>query len=365
MHIQVGTQEIKKILETTARVSTKHVTLPVLQCVLLETGANEITIKATNLEIGIEGKASAKIITQGSVAVPAQVLLQTVNLVSQKEITLLLEGDVLHVETKTSKTEIKTIPFDDFPSIPRIQDTKLRINGSVFALGIKTAAFAASQSSIKPELGSIYIFQKKEHTLTFVATDSFRLVEKTVPMQGLVLDNPLLIPFKNALEIARVAEEKENEDSIELCVNENQCAIASGSLYITSRLTNGTFPDYEQIIPKEYVTHATLLTNDLAHALKKTNIFLNKFMQLTCTVTENDITFSSQSSEVGTTTESVHASVEGDEITLNFNQRYIHEVMGYLVDDSVTLHFAGIGRPVVLESVHDKTLRYLVMPMNK
>lgn len=364
MHIKVDTTALKETLEITSRVSTKHLTLPVLQCVLLTVKDQTLTITSTNLEIGIEGTVAAEVTKEGVVAVPAQTLLQTIHLISQKKTTLFLEGEVLHVETESSKTNIKTIDAADFPNIPRVTEHQQVINGGIFALGIKTTAFAASQSSIKPELGSIYVFQKKEHSLTFVATDSFRLMEKTVPAQGISFSESILIPYKNALELARVADLK-NEEEITLFVNENQCALTAGNIYITSRLTSGTFPDYAQIIPKEYVTHATVLRNDFEHALKKTNIFLNKFMQLTVAVTDKDITLSSQSGELGTTTESMHAAVEGEAITLSFNQRYVAEVMGHIVDDSVTLHFAGIGRPMVLESVHDRTMRYLVMPMNK
>jgi DNA polymerase III sliding clamp (beta) subunit (PCNA family) len=113
------------------------------------------------------------------------------------------------------------------------------------------------------------------------------------------------------------------------------------------------------------VAHATVLTGDFVHALKKTNIFLNKFMQVSFTVSDKHITLSSQSNDYGATTESFHASTEGQEITLNFNQRYLSEVTQHLTDESLKIHCAGIGRPVVIENLHDHTLRYLVMPMNK
>jgi DNA polymerase-3 subunit beta len=237
------------------------------------------------------------------------------------------------------------------------------IQGTQFAYGIKTTAFAASQSSIKPELGSIYIFQKKEHALTFVATDSFRLVEKTVPFKGIVLEGSLLIPWRNALEIARIAEESSGD--VTVVVGENQCSVANRTLTLTSRLVSGVFPDYEQIIPKEYGGEAVVLVKDLGAALKKTNIFLNKFMQLTLTVGDKTLTLSSQSADAGATTESIHATTSGEEMRLNFNQRYISEIIAHLTDDSVRLKFAGIGRPVVMSNVHDASLRYLVMPMNK
>lgn len=363
MHITSDTKKIQSILEVVTRVSTKHPTLPILQCVLLVVEKNILTIKATNLEIGIEGKVAVTGEEDGVVAVSANILLQTINLISQPQITISIEGDMLLIESKSSRTEIKTMSHSDFPNIPHIVGTPLIINSTLFSLGIKTTAFTASPSSIKPELGSIYIHQKKEHTLTFVATDSFRLMEKTIPQKNLILQNPLLIPFKNALELARVAEQSEGE--ISLFVNENQCALQVNDVYITSRLINGTFPDYEQIIPKEYKTNITVLTNDLIHALKKTNIFLNKFMQLTFTISGGTCTLSAQNGDAGATTESIHASVDGEDITLNFNQRYIHDVVGHIQDQSMLLKCAGIGRPMVIENVHDKSLRYLVMPMNK
>lgn len=362
MHINVEHQSLVKILELVARVSTKHLTLPILQCVLLEVKEGILYLRGTNLEIGIEGTLEVTEKEPGTVSVSAATLLQTVSLIDHKTVTLRTEGDILIVETPTSKSSLHTVASDEFPHIPRVEGEGQRVNGKVFSHGIKTAAFAASQSSIKPELGSVYIFQKKEHSLTFVATDSFRLVEKILPQQNIVLDHSVLVPFKNALELARVCDLEEDEPTLR--ISENQCALEFKHIYITSRLTSGSFPDYEQIIPKEYVTHTTLLTADFVSALRRTNIFLNKFMQLTVQVEKDTLTLISKG-DAGTTTETVKATTDGDPITLNFNQRYIQEILPMIVDDSITIHFAGIGRPIVIESVHDRSLRYLVMPMNK
>lgn len=364
MHITISREELLDRLELVGRVSTKHITLPILQCVLLHAEGTEFTIKATNLEIGIESKLTVKVTEEGSIAVPASTLTQSISFMTTKEVTLRTEDSLLVIEGSGSVTNIKSIPFEEFPNIPRISEKGQKINRNLFSLGIKTTSFAASVSSIKPELGSIHILQKKEHSLTFVSTDSFRLMEKTVPQKGFILNEPILIPQKNAVELARVCDVRNSEP--EFKINENQCALEfEDGVYVTSRLTSGSFPDYEQIIPKEYSTHSTLLKNDLVHAFKKTNIFLNKFLQVSLYMTKDSVTISANSGEVGTTTESVKAQTSGDDLTLNFNQRYLSEAMGHIVDDSITLHFAGIGRPLVIEGVNDRSLRYLVMPMNK
>ncbi len=364
MHIKITKEVIQKGLELVGKVSTKHITLPVLQCVLLEARENYVVLKATNLEIAIESKVQAEVMEEGVVAVPASTLLQTIQYLQGSTVVLKIEEGSLVVESNGSVTYIKTIPHSDFPHITKIEKKGQQIQKDSFALGIKTAALAASVSSIKPELGSVCLLQKKEHTITFVATDSFRLMEKTVSQKSLVLEESLLIPYKNALEIARVCETEEG--SPELMVNENQCALLfPNGVYVTSRLTTGSFPDYNQIIPKEYSTHVTILKNDLAHVFKKTSIFLNKFMQVGLCITKNTLTVSAHSGEVGTTTDSLKGQTEGEELTLNFNQRYLADPLPYIQDESIILHFAGIGRPLVIEGVNDKTIRYLVMPMNK
>ena len=364
MQVELERQSLQHALELVGRVSTKHVTLPVLQCVLLHVTDSAVILTATNLEIGIKATVKGNSDEEVTIAVPAATLLQTISLLDDVTLTISQENDVLVVEGKKARTNIKTFAYDEFPSIPDITGSGQTINRNLFAQGIRSTAFACSQSSIKPELGSVNVYQKKEHSLTFVATDSFRLMEKTVPQKGVVLDEALLIPQKNALELARVCDSGEQDP--EFKVNENQCALSfDDGLYITSRLTTGSFPDYEQIIPKEYTSHVTILKQDLIQAFKRSQVFLNKFQQVTLHVSQGDLTISTNNGELGTSTESIRATTEGEDITLNFNQRYISEALSYFNDDSIVLSFTGIGRPMVINGVNDTSTRYLVMTMNK
>ncbi|MCA9363321.1 DNA polymerase III subunit beta [Candidatus Kaiserbacteria bacterium] len=364
MEITIPHNELLKALELVSRVSTKHVTLPILQCVRLEATNNGILLQATNLEIAVEIPINGKVVEEGVVAVPAQTFLQSIQYISQKDLTIRTEEQLLQLETDSSNTSIKTFSVDEFPNLSKLEGEELLLQGKMFSYGIKSVAFAASQTSIKPELGSVFIQQKKEHSLTFVATDSFRLMEKTVSQKDLILDQSLMVPQKNALELARIIDFV--DDNPIFIVNDNQCALKfPNGVYISSRLVSGNFPDYVQIIPKEYSTHVTVLKDDLQQAFKKTNIFLNKFRQVSLLVTKNSLTISSQNNEVGHTTDTLKAQVEGDEITLNFNQQYIMDPLSHINDDSLKLSFAGVGRAMVIQGVSDKNLRYLVMPMNK
>lgn len=364
MQLTLDRETFLKKLEIVSKVSTKHLTLPVLQCVLLRAEGSNLQMVATNLELGIEASQEASVTAGGSVAVPASVLLQTVSLITEKEISLKEEGGSLVVRSGNGDALIKSVPFEDFPSIPKVDGGGQKLNNKLFSLGIKTVAFAASQTSIKPELGSVYIFQKKEHTLTFVATDSFRLMEKTVPQKGVVFDSSVLIPQKNAIEIGRVLDALSSDP---LCrFNDNQFSLEfEEGIYVTSRLVTGSFPDYEQIMPKEFSTSVIILREDLARSFKKTSIFLNKFSQVGLSAEGSNLKVSALGGEAGTTTESVRAEIEGDGVTLNFNQRYLSEGLTHFIDDSVAMQFSGIGRPLVVKGVGDSSIRYLVMPMNK
>ena len=315
--------------------------------------------------MSIEVVVPGRINEVGTIAIPATTFLQSVQYINQSDVTLRVEEGVLLIESNQTNTSIKSISADEFPNIHHLEGGKITLNRPLFALGIKTTAFAASQSSIKPELGSVFIQQKKEHSLTFVSTDSFRLMEKTVPQKGVILNHSFLVPQKNAVEIARICDLLISDPV--LVVTENQCALdfVSEGVYLTSRLVSGSFPDYEQIIPKEYVTKATLLKNDLQNAFKKTSVFLNKFMQVSLTLTDKTVSVSSQNNEVGHITDTINAVIAGDELTLNFNQHYVIEPLSHITDESLLLNFAGIGRPLVITGASDTSLRYLVMPMNR
>lgn len=366
MEITIPTKELIKAIELVSRISTKHITLPVLQCVLFEVAGDTIKIRATNLEISLVITLSGQVNEPGVVAVPAQTLLQSLQFITNDKVTLKEEAGVLLVELDKTNTSIKTIPHEEFPTFHEQTGQGQIIKSNLFAFAIKSTIFAASVSSIKPELSCVCVLQKKEHTLTFVATDSFRLMEKTVPQKGLVLNQSFLIPYKNAQEIARVCEAL--PDDPELVVTDNQLSLRfnNSATQLTARLVAGSFPDYEQIIPKEYVSTVVLLRQDLVRSFKKTNVFLNKYLQVSLALAKGEgLTISAQNNDIGHVTDSIPATVSGAELALNFNQNYINDCLAHINDDSLELKFAGVGRPLVISGISDKSFRYLVMPMNR
>jgi len=201
--------------------------------------------------------------------------------------------------------------------------------------------------------------------LFFVSTDSFRLAEKKVNVNIQVDFPQTLIPFKNVVEIIKIFEDFQEE--IEIVFEKNQAAFVADGVYVVSRLIDGSFPDYHQIIPKSFTTTVTLLKNDLMNSVKTSNIFSDSLNQVKFTVNQKDKLFNieSKNSDVGEYKETIKASMVGENIELNFNSRYVIDCIQSISSDSLILNFGGAGKPLVITGATDKGFLYMVMPMNR
>ncbi len=275
MNIECIKEKLSYAISKAERVTGKNITLPVLSCVLLEASDSILTIKATNLDIGIEITLPVKIIKPGKVAVSGSVLYNFIsNITNDKNVILEVIDGNLKVSTKHSESLIKAFPVDDFPNIPKVQsDRPFTLNIPSLIKGFKSVMYSSSTSTIRPVLGSVML-SSEEDNIVFVATDSFRLSEKRINIKKHKEFNQILIPFRNIGEIIHTLEDY--KDDVEVHLNENQIAFSYQDVYITSRVIDGVFPDYKQIIPKEVKTEVTLLKQDLVSGLKISTIFSDK-----------------------------------------------------------------------------------------
>lgn len=368
MRIECSQEKISKAITLAERISGKHMTLPVLSCVLLVADKNNtLTIRATNLDLGIEISLPAKVDEPGTVAVPAGTLSSFVGGISEPnaKVKMDLQQGNIKISTGKSSGVIKTLPHDDFPSIPRVSsDNTFSLNSGDFIKGLKAVWYSSSISSIKPELSSVYVYCENEF-VTFVATDSFRLAEKRVQIKKTKDFGQILIPHKNIPEIMRVLETVPGEVAVEL--DKNQISFSYEGVYLISRVIDGVFPDYKQIIPKQSTTEVTILKQDLVNALKLSNIFSDKFNQINIKVLPEvkKCEIRTKNNDIGENVTSLDAVVAGEEIDINFNYKYIIDSFQSVDSDSVTLMFNGLHRPLVIIPTSDKSFRYIVMPMNR
>lgn len=366
MNISIEKKRFSEAVYTVSRFAEKkNTTLPALSTILIIASDEGIKMRATNLETGIDLKLEGVCTTNGVVAISANLLQQiAVSLTQEGTITLEHIGDIISINTGTSKSSIKTVPYDDFPSIPFPENPKNRIvlPGVLLKNLFTTIASCASSSTIRPELASVYL-TIEGGTLTAVSTDSFRLAEKKVPLLNKGTQGKFLIPAKNTLDIAQALP----DEDIIMSFDEHQCAFVSTMGMIVSRLTNATYPDYRQIIPKESIVEATILRKDFEQALKRTSIFSDSFQKIRITFDpkKNTLLFFARNADIGESTETLSAHISGSALNLSFNHRYLSAVLSLSGSESLSLLAAGVGRPLIIKGVGDPSLLYLVSPMNQ
>ncbi len=348
------------------KITGKNMTLPILSCILIEAKGNFLTVKATNLDLGIEIKIPAKVAVEGVVAVPGQVLSSFLtNLVGDNSLKIEEKEGNLYVFGTNSQTTIKCFPKEDFPTIPKIIDGQIyELNSPDLVKGLKSVWYSASLSSIKPELSSVYI-HSGDNGLVFVATDSFRLAEKVIKFKKNSDFEQILIPFKNVVDLLKIISEE--KDDLAVNFSKNQISFEYKDIYIVSRVIDGVFPDYQQIIAKDFKTEVIVLKQDLINNLKLSNVFSDSFNQINIKVSLKDkkLELKTKNANVGESVNKLVATVSGEEIEINFNHKYIIDCFQSIDSDSVSLSFNGLNKPMVIRGVSDKSFTYLVMPMNR
>jgi len=365
MKLTTTKEKVLNAILMAERITGKKESLPVLACILID-ASKGIVMRSTNLEAGIEIKVPGDVKESGIIAVPAGILSQTIRSIGGDTVTFSSEEGNLLIETKGTKTLIKAIPSEEFPALP--QDSgkgTITLSRERLIKGIQSVSYAASPSMIRPDLGSIYI-SIKDGALVSVATDSFRLAEKTIAQTGAKSSGEFLIPLKHALELVHVLERIDNE-TVSISTDESQMIVEGGGARFVSRVVDANFPNYHEIIPKSFATEATVLKSDLAEMLRKARVFSGNDMHVGFHVYPKKKIFSAtaRSAEVGEMSDTVDAAITGDDLDINFHIGYLADCLSSIESDSVSLSFAGIGRPLVIRGVSDGSYLYLVMPLNR
>lgn len=365
MKVECGIEKLKNGIMQVEKITGKNLTLPVLSSILVIAGGNSLKLRATNLSLGVEIEIPAKIEEEGIIAVSGSTLAGIFSNIFQNE-NIFLEGNGgnLLIKTKKSLIKLKGQAHEDFPTIPLVDGKSFEIESKKLTDGIKSVYYSSSVSDIKPEISSVYIYSN-ENGLVFVSTDSFRLAEKKIKTKGDEDIPGILIPFKNISEVLRIFGEIQN--TIKVCFNKNQISFSSDNIYLTSRIIDGVFPDYRQIIPKEFKVEAIVLKQDLLNALKLSNIFSDKFNQINLSIKQKEKVFelSSQNNDVGENKTHLDAVIEGEDISLGFNYKYFLDCFQSINAYSISIRLNQSSKPMVISGNSDNSFTYLIMPMNR
>jgi len=374
MKVTILKEEIKKGLNIVERLTGKNLALPILNNVLMSAEKNFISFSTTNLEIGIKCWKLCKIDQEGKITVPVKVILPLVSSLSDEKIFLKTKNDTLYIEGSSYKTQIKGLNAEEFPIIPKIETSdSLELNNSPLCQGISQVINFCSLSQTRPEISGVYFSFQKEK-LSLVATDSFRLAEKVLLFEKKDIEKKysFILPKEGAQEVINVFSGE--EEKVKICFSPNQIQFESSAKdesspksQLISRLIEGEYPNYQEIIPKKFETRAILDRNKFLNQVKIASIFSGKTYEVKLRVDakEKGVEIFSQNPEIGQESSLVEAQIEGKDIEASFNYRFLVEGISQIKSSEIIFEFNGSEGPAVLKGVGDDTFFYVVMPINK
>jgi DNA polymerase III subunit beta len=360
-------ENLIKGLQTVSHLAGKNTNLPILNNVLISTENGQITLTTTNLEIGISCKIRGKVEVDGKCTVQAKLLTDFINLLPRDNVVIELEDDKLKIECANDKTSINTLSSEDFPLLPGVdRKNEYIIKTNILRSALLKTVFSVALDSTRPEISGAFL-SIKDKKITLVGTDSYRLAEKSINLDESVGDNKIIIPIETVQEMIRIASDT-SEENVKLYVDENQILFAADGIELVSRLTEGSYPDYKQIIPTESKTRVEVGVSELTQAIKRTSLFCKpgiNDVKLSFVPEKNEIVLMSTSNQLGENITTVQAKIEGIENEITFNYRYLLDGLANLGNSNLILEINDNTSPGLIKSDNDKDYVYIIMPIKQ
>lgn len=337
-------------------------TLPILKGIYIETVGHQLKLVATDLEIGIEHVIDANIKKEGSVVIDARLFSEIIRKLPDAEVHVSLQEDhQLYIKCENSEFNILSYNSEDFPELPEIQDDDTyEISQDLFKSMIRQTVFATSQDESRPVLTGVLI-EIEDDYLNMVALDGYRLALRKGKIQSSV-DNKVIIPAKTLHEINRIMTEKEENISIHL--SQNHALFNIDDVKIITRLLEGDFINYKQILPKEYKTKVKVKTKSLLDSIERASLVAregkNNLVKLTIFENKMEIT---SNSELGKVFEEIFVELEGEKIQIAFNAKYFIDALKIVEDEEIYLEFTTNLSPGILKPVSSDLYTYLILPV--
>lgn len=375
MQLTCQQAELHRALAHVSRAVARKSTLPVLSNVLLSAEEGRLRLTATNLEIAITAALPARVVAPGRLTVRADLLTDFISNLANDEVTLQADAKslTLSVSCGYSKANIKGIPAEDFPTIPEIgeQVPTARIDGELLREMVAQVAFAAATDDSRPVLAGV-LLEFQGATLTMAAADGFRLSVRTAELDEAVAEDvSIIVPARGLQELARSVADSEGTIDLLVTPNRSQLLARSGPIEFQSRLIDGHFPEFRQIIPKSYTTRVVVSREGFLAAARRAKIFAqsnNEVVRLRIVPGDSELdpgslVVSAQAAEAGDNEDLLTASVEGPAAQIAFNGRYLTDVLSVMKASDVALEMTSPNAAGVFRPVGDSSFTHVIMPM--
>lgn len=368
MKLSILQENLSKALSLVNRVVSSRSSLPVLSHVLLKTEKGRLRVSATNLEMGIHVWCGAKIEEEGEITVPARLFSDFINSIPNAKVELNVHETVLSCKTDNFQSNINGISADEFPLIPQIKDPKVvSLDSNEFRNAINQVVFAVAQDETRPVLSGV-CFSLEKDLIKMAGTDSYRLAEKQFkPRTAAIKDIRIIIPGRTLAELARILGEAEEDVGIYL--SENQISFKTSEVELTSRLIEGSYPDYTQIIPTSSSTSFKAPVDEFMNVMRVSGLFARESVNgVRMEVkSKGKVLVYATTSEIGDNVSSLSAQVKGEDGEISFNARYLQEVLSNLGAEDVEVSISGKLNPCLLKPIKggktDDSYLHIVMPL--
>ncbi|MBU0511893.1 MAG: DNA polymerase III subunit beta [Chloroflexi bacterium] len=376
MKISVLQENLAHGLSIVSRAVSPRSTLPVLGNILMATDDGRLRLSATNLELGITCWIGAKIETEGSTTVPARTFTDLVGTLPPDHVNmdLVVRTQTMNVRCGASNTDLKCIDAQEFPPMPVYDlDDGIQINVADIKEMIQQVVLAASTDEARPILTGVLLTVEGSQ-ITLAAADGFRLSVRTAALAS-PASQPIsaVIPARALSELSRIAGSGDGKDVVTMTMppRSGRVIFRTKDVELASQLIEGTFPDYQQIIPVSYQTRTVLSTASFLKASKQAEIFAREgslIARVSITpggeLQPGTVEISGQSDETGSNQTVVDASIEGPPILIAFNVRFLREVLDVIKTPNVALETTVDTSPGVIRPVGDQSFLHVIMPMH-
>jgi DNA polymerase-3 subunit beta len=369
MKLTIKKEEILRGLQRIQGVVDKKNTMPVLSNMLFSAGTRGVEIVATDLEIGLRGNYAAQVERPGAVAVSAKKMYEIVRELPEEDIQILVEdNNWVKIASGHSHFRLVGLPKEEYPAMPDVaEEGMISVDGGTLRDMIRKTLYAAGENDARYVLNGLFVqFSPAQGSLNIrmVGTDGHRLSMIDRVIEAKHKEESVIIPKKAMMELRRILEEDETGAALQIGFGKNHALFKRDGLVMVSKLIDGNYPNYHQVIPTQSTKTVTVSKDLLAHAVKRVSILSKeKTNAVKLQLEKNALVLSTNNPEVGEASEEIAVEYEGDAITIGFNSRYLSEVLSAMDKPAISLEMSDPLSPCLIREEGDEHYKCVVMPM--
>jgi DNA polymerase III subunit beta len=367
MKFSAGRTTLLSELQLVTRAASTRSAIPAFGGVLLNAENGSLRLAATDTEMALTSTTEASVDQPGSMLLPARLLLDVVRVTSGDTVTLeaTSDGSGASITSDRASFNVRTLSAQDFPRLPGLDpEQTATLDAAVIAATVERVAKAASRDETRPVLTGILVSIEGQ-TLRMVATDSYRLSVKETAVDGLDDTFTANVPARALQELSRIVSDTKAE-TVSMSTHENQIVFGAGDVTLSSRLIDGQFPNYRQLLPESYEHEVTLSRTEFLAVVRRVSLMAQKNAPLRLRFEQGSVTLSAQTPDVGEAAESLPVNYQGEELEIGFNPQFLQDGLESISTDEVRLRLISALRPGLLEEANAAeadSFLYLIMPV--